>query len=330
MIKKIISSLLAFWTIAVSGQPDLPKKRIQSLKNIENIENQVFSQEKVKEYFFKAINFKKINFEHETDPDILRSYGEYDEGESPLYLTEEFLPNLYFYSTTSETEVKFEIFLSLDVTLRQKNLFKNVNYLQEYFINKYNTCFFYDKELVQETNDFGKLIDKITVKDFQDVVLPNLIPKLIFNVDADTTKRIYYNWDFFRSNGNYERKGVNLLYRFNDHLPYHNTSKVIENEKLQFYAYSNIEELANFAPDIEFVGQEWNAKNFDDRYLNDIFEQSKETVYSNDVTYKFMIKAKSRFIFNEMKNDSKKIKSNLDVLNNWFFDEKQIPPFKIK
>ena len=330
MLKKIVSSLLAFWNIATSGQSELPKKRIQSSKNMESIESPVFSKEKVDEYFFKAINYKKINFEHETDPDILRSYGEYDEGEYPLHLREEFLPNLYFYSTTCEVEVEFEIFLSLGITLSKKILFNNADFLQEYFINKYNTCFFYDKDLVLRTNDYGKFIDKITVKDFQDVVLPNLIPKLIFKVDTETTKRIYYNWNFFRSNGNYERKGVNLLYRFIDHLPYPNTSKVIENEKLQFYVYANIAELANFAPDIEFVGQEWNAKNFDDRYLNDIFEQSKETIYSNNVTYKFMIKAKSRFICNELKNDSKKIKSNLDVLNNWFFDEKQIPPFKIK
>lgn len=330
MVKKIISSLFAMWTVAASGQPELQEKSIDSSKNVEDKESSAYSIEKVDEYFFKVINYKKISFEHETDPDILRSYGEYDEGEYPLHLKEFFRPNLYFYSTTNNIKVKFEIFLSIDISLRQKSLFNNVDFLQEYFINKYNTCFFYDKELVSKTNEYTKLINKITIEDFQNIVLPNFIPELISKVDADTTKRLYYNWDFFKSNGSYAIKGVNFIYILIDHLPYPNTSKVYDTEKLQFYAYANIEELANFAPDIEFEGLEWNAKHFDDTFLNDIFEQSKETVYSIDVTNKYIIKPKSRYLCNELKNDTSKIKSNLAVLNKWFFDENNMQPFRIQ
>lgn len=331
MLKKIVSSLFAFWTGSVSGKPDLSKEKVQSSKNVENTENTSSSKARVDEYFFKVINYKKIDYELETDPDILSSYEEYDEGgEYPLHLNELFLPNLYFYSTTNDVQVKFEIFLSVDISLRQKSLFNNTDILQEYFIKKYNTCFFYDKEMVDKTNDYTKLKTKINIEDFQNVLLPNIIPDILSKVDTDTKKTIYYNWDFFRSIGNYAEIGVNLLYTLIDHLPYPNVLKVIETEKLQFYAYANIRVLANYTHGIELEGLERNAKHFDETYLNDIFEQEKEEIYTHKVTYKYIIKPKSGHSFNELKNEPSKIKSNLEILNKWFFDEKQIPPFKIK
>lgn len=340
MLKKIFSSLFAFLNVGDSDNKNSVKTsdknghlktNSDNLKYVKNHEAIDSSIEKVDEYFFKVINYKKINYELETDPGILSSYEDYDDGDYPLHLNEYFLPNLCFYSTTNYVKVKFEIFLSLDITLRRKSFFNNTDILQEYFIKKYNTCFFYDKEMVNKTNDYAKLATKINIDDFQNIVLPNIIPDLLSKVDTDTNKTIYYNWDFFRSNGNYAKIGVNLLYTLIDHVPYHsNILKVIETEKLQFYAYANIRELASFTHGIEFEGLERNAEHFDETYQNDFFEQVKEEIYTNKITYRYIIKPKSGHAFNELKNEASKIKSNLEILNKWFFDEKQIRPFKIR
>lgn len=328
MIKKIISSLLAMWNTTASEQSELQEKSINVAKNSQNAEKQTYSAKEVDEYFFKVINWKKIDFECETDPDILRSYDEYNEGEYPLYLTESVFPNLYFFTNTNELVVKFQIFLTLDRSLRQRALFNNAEFIQEYFISHYNTCFFYDKDLVSTTNDFTKLVQNINIQDFNTIISPNLIPDLIYKVDTNSSTMLYYNWDFFRSNGNYEMKGVNLLCRFIQYLPYPDISKIQEPEKLKLYTYMNIEELASFTPDIELEGLEWNAQYFDDTFENDIFEQSKET--QNGLNSKYKIKPKSRNSSKKIKNNPSRIKPNLEILEKWFFNDNNIKPFQIK
>lgn len=64
------------------------------------------------EYYFKVINWNKVNYEQETDPDILRSYEDFDEGEYPAHLKDDYLANLHFYSSIDTHKLQYEIFSS--------------------------------------------------------------------------------------------------------------------------------------------------------------------------------------------------------------------------
>ena len=277
----------------------------------------------VEEYNFKVINWKKINFEQETDSDILRSYGEYDEGSYPLNLQEEYLPNLYFCSNTEENKLQFEIFSSMN--LMHRPLYKNPEVLQSYFIDKHKTCFFYDKDISMEVRPNSELLPILTLEEFTQVVLPNLIPKLFVKLEKESKKRLYYNWEFYRERGHFRFLGSNLLCQLYDNLPYPNIPNNAQGKDLQFAVYANIEELANFAEGIQLEGLLWNAEFFANTYDNDIFEQI-EPKSKND---KFKITPKSRYVCNELKRNPEMVEANLNVLNNWFQKRENIPPFRI-
>ncbi len=114
-----------------------------------------------------------------------------------------------FFSYQTKEEIYFDIFSSFvrHETFRRVFLYNNPEIVQEYFLTKYNKCFF-PKDYKSRKWDFSQVqlfsnSGSITFEDFKEVILPNFKFSFFEEIDSEELQPIknnfsvVFSWDFF-------------------------------------------------------------------------------------------------------------------------------------
>lgn len=158
--------------------------------------------------------------------------------ENSKYEEESEFPTPYFYVVNkTKDELKWEVFSSLQ-GLRDQKYYNNIQDIQDYFVKKYNMCFFKNNEICK-IEGFYHLFNKngINYGDFLKIILPNIKISFFKEYDLNPPKfegefLVVFNWEFFKDINDYSFP--NISYTYTD---YGYPSKKMN---LQFMSYAEV------------------------------------------------------------------------------------------
>jgi hypothetical protein len=227
-----------------------------------NIFKNIFKRQKHKFTYFKVLNFNKLV--GQVDLDKYDSLMEYDE-ENNHEMENEYFENVYFKSTDKHNLIAYQIFVTQHKDFCYSEFFNDAKSLQSYYLNKYQTPFFYDllSEQRKESFDIYEIERFINFDDFQKFILPNFkydFFKPINLEDLDKNQYyIFYNWRFFMDVNGYDEKNCldgnfNSLIGYLHGLPFGTKSNYTIKYEAEFTALNVILENSCATVDTRLKG----------------------------------------------------------------------------
>ena len=233
-------------------------------KNIFSSKAEVDDKKESNKIYFKILNFNLP--EGEIDPVRLESLKEYD-GEYNYELSNEYFENASFFSNSEIDLIKFQIFFTKHGHFRYTEFYDDAQTIQDYYEKKYGTPFFFslsNDELKKKYHPTFQLGEFLDLKDFTDIILPNLKFDLINEIEPNTLDmngyHVFYNWDFFEETQTSPYS--NSFLRYIDFLPYNSrTNKYNSKEQAKIGAFNALLENACSTVNTRLKGLKFKLNN---------------------------------------------------------------------
>ncbi|ELR73833.1 hypothetical protein C900_01443 [Fulvivirga imtechensis AK7] len=233
-----------------------------------NIFKNIFSSKKAttksNKVYFKTLNYNVL--EGQIDPSRLESLQEYD-GEYNYELSNKYFENALFYSESDKNLIRFQIFFTKHAHFRYPEFYRDSQEIQDHYKNQYETPFFFslsNDQLKKKYHPTFQLGEFLNLKDFKDIILPNLKFDFINEIKPNVLDKngyyVFYNWDFFEETQ--ISPYSNSFLRYIDFLPYNSrTNKYNSKEHAKIGAFNALLENACSTADTRLKGLKFKLRN---------------------------------------------------------------------